>query len=121
MAAVAARFAAFRWNRRGIREDGCSAESDSLGVLTNGCLQFGEDWPCLMSALRGESLQAELSDAIIQATRAQVHGNKPFWRRRAQLFDITLAGSFPYRECRTDQKKFRCYMGRNIQRANISY
>jgi hypothetical protein len=29
-----------------------------------------------MRTLRGKSLHAELSDAIIQATRAQVHGDK---------------------------------------------
>lgn len=107
--AVAARLTAFWRNRRGIRENCCSAVSDPLGVLMNGGLQFGEDRPCLLRAARGESLHAELSDAIIQATRAQVHGNEPSWRRRAQLIHITLPDVFIYRESRTDQTKFRCY------------
>ena len=74
--AVAARLAPFWRNCGGIREDCCRAVPDPLSVLVDGRLQFSQDRPRLVRTARGKSLHAELSDAIIQTTRAQVHGNK---------------------------------------------
>lgn len=93
---VTASLAAFRRKRGGTGENYRCAVSDPLCVLMNGYLQFGEDGPGFVRALRGNSFHTELSDAIIETTSAQIHENRiRLSRRRAQYLIPQFPGLFP--------------------------
>jgi hypothetical protein len=69
--AVAGTLAAF-WRKIGAAGEHCRCpDSQTLGVLTNRSLQFGEDRLHFVRAFCGDSFSTEFSDAILNATGRQ--------------------------------------------------
>jgi hypothetical protein len=73
---VAGVFAAVRGEFNARREKNCGAGPESVSILADGRLQFGENRPRFMRTCGGNGFSTEFSDAILKATSAHGHSKQ---------------------------------------------